>query len=186
MDIATHAVTLISIVVGLGLTEMFGSLHRLIRNRERVRWDILPLIWVATLFLLVINYWWAVYLHLDGSQQARTAAQLGLSLVAPILLFLATASVLPHFEPDEEWDMRRHYDRQRKVFILTFALYQVSTFTTAAIVGSMHWDYLAVVRVVIFGLLLSTLATNNRRWDWAAVLAILAFLCVRLTMQVVR
>ena len=94
---------------------------------------------------------------------ARTAAQLGLSLAAPILLFLATASVLPHCEPDEEWDMRRHYDRQRKVFILTFALYQVSTFVTAAIVGKKHWDYLAVIRVVIFGLLVSTLATNNRR-----------------------
>jgi hypothetical protein len=186
MDVEAHSITLISIIVGLGLTEMFGNLHRLIRNRERVRWDALPLAWVATLFLLVINYWWALYLHLDGSTQARTAAQMGLSLAAPILLFLATASVLPHFEPDEKWDMRRHYDRQRKVFILTFALYQVCTFTTALIVGSMSWDYLAVVRVVIFALLVSTLATNNRRWDWAAVLAIFAFLCVRLTMQVVR
>ena len=58
--------------------------------------------------------------------------------------------------------------------------------TLSGPVGSMSWDYLAVVRVVIFALLVSTLATNNRRWDWAAVLAIFAFLCVRLTMQVVR
>jgi hypothetical protein len=186
MGAEAHSITLISIIVGLGLTEMFGNLHRLIRSRELVRWDALPLVWVATLFLLVINYWWALFLHLDGSEQARTAAQMGLSLAAPILLFLATASVLPHFEPDEEWDMRRHYDRQRKVFILTFALYQVSTFTTALVTGTMAWDFLSVVRVTIFALLVSMLLTSSRRWDWFGVLVIMTALFVRLTMQVVR
>jgi hypothetical protein len=38
IDIATHSATLISIVIGLGMTEMFGNLYRLIRNRSRVRW----------------------------------------------------------------------------------------------------------------------------------------------------
>lgn len=42
MDFTAHAVTLISIVIGIGLTEMFGNLHRLIRNRTRVTWDWLP------------------------------------------------------------------------------------------------------------------------------------------------
>ena len=39
MDIATHSVTLISIIIGIGLTEMFGNLHRLIRNPTQVTWD---------------------------------------------------------------------------------------------------------------------------------------------------
>ena len=42
MDITEHSLTLISIIIGLGLTEMFGNLHRLIRNRSRVTWDWLP------------------------------------------------------------------------------------------------------------------------------------------------
>ena len=186
MDIATHAVTLISIVVGLGLTEMFGKLYRLIRNRKRVRWDFLPLAWVVTLFLLVLNFWWSLFLRMDGSSRASTVAEFGLILLPPILLFVATASVLPDFSGEDDWDMRRDYGEQRKVFILTFALYQVSTFTTALVTGTMAWDYLSFVRVGIFSLLVSMLLTNNRRWDWFGVLAIMAALLIRLTTQVVR
>lgn len=69
---------------------------------------------------------------------------------------------------------------------MTFALYQVSTFTTALVVGRLAWDFVSVVRVLIFFLLLSMLLTNNRRWDWTGVLAIMAFLLYRLTTQVVR
>ena len=186
MDITAHSIALISIIVGLGLTEMFGNLHRLIRNRARVSWDFLPLAWAATLFVVVLNYWWAVYLGLDGSHQARTAAEFGLILAPPLLLFLATASVLPNFEPGGDWDMRAHYQAQRRVFILTFAIYQISTFTTVLLVGGLGWNFLSIVRAVIFLLLVSMLFINRRLWDWAAVLAILVFLFIRLTTQVVR
>jgi hypothetical protein len=186
MDIATHAITLISIVIGLGLTEMFGKLYRLIRNRKRVSWDFLPLAWVATLFLLVLNFWWALFLGFDGSSKARSVAEFGLILLPPILLFVATASVLPDFSGEDDWDMRRDYDEQRKVIILTFALYQVSTFTTALVIGRMSWDFLSIVRVAIFALLISMLLTNSRRWDWLAVVAIMTALLIRLTTQLVR
>ena len=186
MDITAHSVTLISIIIGLGLAEMFGNLFRLIHNRSRVQWDFLPLAWVVTLFFLVLNYWWALYLHLDGSQQARTAAEFGIILAPPLLLFVATASVLHGFGPDNDWDMRRHYEGQRKVYILTFALYQVSTFTTALVVGDLAWNFLTIVRFIIFALLISLLFTKSRYWDWVAVLTIMAALFVRLNMQVVR
>ena len=66
MDIVSHSITLIAIIVGLGLTEMFGNLHRLIRNRSRVTWDWLPVVWAATLLILVVNYWWSLYLGVSG------------------------------------------------------------------------------------------------------------------------
>ena len=186
MDIAAHSVTLISIVIGLGLTEMFGNFYRLIRNRVRVQWDAQPLAWMATLFFLILNYWWALFLRLDGSQKADTVAEFGLVLTSPVLLFLASAIVLPNVSSADQCDMRRDYEAQRKVIALTFALYQLSTFTTALIVGTMNWDFLSVVRVAIFALLVSMLATNSRRWDWVVVLAIMAALLMRLTTQVVR
>lgn len=186
MDMATHAITLISIIIGLGLTEMFGKLYRLIRNRRRVHWDLLPLAWVVTLFLLVLNFWWFLFLRLDGSSQTGTVADFGFILLPSILLFVATASVLPDFSGEGEWDMRRDYDEQRRVIILTFALYQVSTFVTAVVVGRMEWDLLSLVRVGIFALLVSMLLTNSRRWDWTAVITIMTILIVRLTTQVIR
>ncbi|MDP1912517.1 hypothetical protein [Brevundimonas sp.] len=186
MDIAEHSITLISIIVGLGLTEMLGNLLRLIRKRDQVRWDPLALAWVAGMVLLVLNYWWALYLGLDGSGQARTAAELGLVLAPPLLLFVTTASALPNFEPDSDWDMRRHYAAHRKVFILTFALYQVSTWAVALLTGSISLDIRTVSRAAVLALLVSMLVIKSRRWDWACVLMILGLLALRLTTQVVR
>ena len=186
MDITTHLVTLISIIIGIGLTEMLGNLHRLIRNRRRVKWDWLPVTWSAVLLLLVINYWWSIYLGVSGLGQTRNAAEFGLILVPPILLFLTTASVLPNFEGASEWDMRRHYADQRKTFIVTFALYQCSTWATASVVGTLGWNLISTVRAIILLMLLLSLLLNRRRWDWAVVLVILVILTFRLTTQALR
>ena len=50
MDIREHSVTLVSVVIGLGLTELLGNLNRLIRARGTVRWHGLPVAW--TLYVL--------------------------------------------------------------------------------------------------------------------------------------
>lgn len=186
MDIVAHSTTLISIIIGLGLTEMFGNLHRLIRNRSRVTWDWLPVAWAAALLIFVVNYWWSIFLGATGSVQANNAAELGSIMVSPILLFLTTASVLPNFDPDSEWDMRRHYEAQRSVFILTLALYQVSTWATAILIGTFGWNFISVVRGINLTLLFAMLMVNKRRWDWVGVLVIMALLIFRLTTQVVR
>jgi hypothetical protein len=186
MDITAHSVTLISIILGIGLTEMLGNLHRLIRNRPRVTWDWLPVTWTAALLLLVINYWWSIYLGVSGLSQLTNAAGFGLLLIGPILLFLTTASVLPNFDADSEWDLRRHYAEHRKTFIVTFALYQCTTWTTAMIVGTLGWNVISVVRAIILLLLVLMLSFNKRRWDWIGVLAILGILAFRLTTQVLR
>jgi hypothetical protein len=186
MDIVTHSVTLISIIVGLGLTEMFNNLHRLIAERRRVRWDPLPFVWMAALFMLVLNYWWGLYLRLDGSQLARTAAQFGLILLPAILIFLSTASVLPKFEATEEWDMRLRYQTQRKVFLVAFALFQVCTGSLALMLGRYGWDVATVARTIILVLLVAMLIVRSRRLDWVGAVTITGLLAYRLMDQTVR
>jgi hypothetical protein len=118
LDIINHAVTLISIIVGIGLTEMFGNLHRLIRNRSQVSWDWLPVLWAASLLVLVINYWWAIYQGIIGLDRLSNAAELGLILIQPILLFLLAASVLPSFGAAGTCDMRHYYEDSHNAAIM--------------------------------------------------------------------
>src|SRR5687767_6482333 len=186
MDIATHSVTLISIIIGIGLTEMFGNLHRLIRNRADVAWDWLPVAWSTVLLLLVVNYWWAIYQGIIGIGQLSNAAELGLILVQPIVLFLLTASVLPNFGTTRKWDMRRYYDEHRGTFIITFVFYQIVTSAVAFIVGTWGWNIASLARVTILLLLVLALVIGKRRFDWITSLAILAVLLLRLTTQLVR
>ena len=61
--------TLVSIVVGLGLTELLLTFYQLFRARRRVEWDVLPLAWAALLLIVVVNYWWgirAIMAHASG------------------------------------------------------------------------------------------------------------------------
>ena len=136
--------------------------------------------------LLVVNFWWSIYLGVSGLTQAHNAAEFGLLLIQPSLLFLTTASVLPSFDADCEWDVRRHYDEHRKTFIATFILYQCTTWTTAIVVGTLGWNVISVVRAIILLLLLTMLLFNRRLWDGIGVLGILGILFFRLTTQVVR
>jgi hypothetical protein len=186
MDITSHALTLVSIILGIGLTEMFGNLHRLIRNRSRVTWDWLPVVWSAILLLIVVNYWWSIYLGASGFQQASSAAEFGLILIPPILLFLATASVLPNFDANSEWDMRRYYDEHRKTFIITQILYACSTWIVAVTIGTFGWNAGSVVRAVNISLMVLLVLLNKRRWDWIGVAFILSTIVYRLTTQVMR
>jgi hypothetical protein len=165
---------------------MFGNLHRLIRNRSRVTWDWLPVVWSVILLLIVINYWWSIYLGLSGFQEASNAVEFGLILIPPILLFLATASALPNFDAGSEWDMRRYYDEHRKTFIVTQILYACSTWVVAIVIGTFGWNPGSVVRAVNISLMVLLVLLNKRRWDWIGVTIILSTLVYRLTTQVMR
>ena len=183
MDILQHLTTLVSIVVGLGLTEMLSRLLRLIHNRERIRWDALPIAWAALSVVMVLNYWWGLYVGASGLAQVTNAVQFGLLLLPAILLFLTTASVLPQFEAGDDWNMSEAYVAQRRIVIATFILFQCGTWISAMIVGTFGWNAVSVIRVAIIAVLGLMLLINRRRMDWIGVGLIFAMLAWRLSTQ---
>src|SRR5476649_2702355 len=84
---------LISIVLGLGITNLLTGFAALIRNRGRVRvyWP-MP-IWMITLFLIHIQTWWAMF-GLRGVQSWSFGAFL-VVLMQPVCLFIMTALIVP-------------------------------------------------------------------------------------------
>jgi hypothetical protein len=186
MDVANHSVTLISIVIGLGLTELLGNLHRLMRARASVHWDALPFVWTAAVLILLLNYWWSLVLGRDGSQLAHTAAQFGLLLIHPLLLFLLCASVLPK-APAEGLDMRRAYESERQVFVWLFVLYMLGNWTLSLLINQhIVWTLPTVQRAVASVLLVSLLFVKDRRWDWIAAVGVLIAVIWRISTQAVR
>jgi hypothetical protein len=182
----THSVTLISIVIGLGLTELLMNFHRLLRARAQVRWDGLPLLWTATVLIFLLNYWWALIRGLDGSRLAHTAGEYGLLLAHPILLFLLCATVLPRAS-EEGIDMRAAYARERDVFVLLFLLYVIGNWTLAFLIAPVAWtSSTTILRLAASALIVSLLLIKNRRWDWVVAAAILVLGASRLTLQDVR
>jgi len=91
-----YIAALLSIIVGLGLTDLAQSLRELVRPRRRVDWHWLPLLWAATTFLLTVQIWWNSFSFLTGATSAFFIAY----LFTFLLLYLACAFALP----DPEWE----------------------------------------------------------------------------------
>ena len=122
MDAFDYLSVLLSIVLGLGLTQLLTALGRLIRGRARVRFDWPPLLAAAMLFLAFVQLWWTSF----GLRTRTSWSFLGFFtvLLQAVLLYMAAALVLPESvtEPSDEGpgepasagvaDLRRHYERQ--------------------------------------------------------------------------
>jgi len=50
-----YLIALVSIIVGLGLTDLARSLRELVRPGREVRWHWLPLAWAAIAFTVIVQ-----------------------------------------------------------------------------------------------------------------------------------
>jgi hypothetical protein len=96
-----YLVALISIIVGLGLTDLAQSFRELIRPGHPVRWDGLPLAWSALVFLMIILTWWQGFRILKDPSLGDGGGPLFLAyLLFFLLLYLCCAFALP----DPDWE----------------------------------------------------------------------------------
>ncbi len=112
---------LISIVLGLGITNLLTGLAVLVRRRGALvlYWP-LP-VWIVTLFLIHVQTWWAMF----GLREVRVwnfPAFLTV-LMQPVLLFLMSALILPEAgDGSERVDLRAAYFRESRWFFVTLIL----------------------------------------------------------------
>ncbi len=104
---------LLSIILGLGLTQLLTATGRLIRHRDRVRVHWLPLLWAAILLLVYVQVWWSMYgLRFRADW---TFGAFGIVLAQTATLYLMAAVALPE-EVDTGTDLGAHFDRQHRWF----------------------------------------------------------------------
>ncbi len=171
-----HALVFVSIIVGVAVTDEIVSLHRLLRARRRVRWDVLPLAVAALVMLLLVQIWWSA--AAPGTKVVTIGAFLP-QLIELILLVLLAAAALPDEVPGDGIDLRRFYDEEGSyvwtLFTLAFAWTILSQIvdrvetgvSVAAAAGSLGSD-------IVFLLLVATLIAVRRRWWHMVVLALLS------------
>jgi hypothetical protein len=114
MDAFSYLSVLLSIIIGLGLTQVLTAIGRLIRHRDRVRPDWLPLLWAAVMLLIYVQVWWSMF----GLRHYRDWTFLSFLIVLTQTgtLYLMAAVALPE-QPDESGlDLREYYGRQHRWF----------------------------------------------------------------------
>ena len=88
-----YLAVLLSIVLGLGVTQLLTGVGRLVQARARVRAYWPPLAWVGLLLLIHVQTWWAMFDLRD--HRGWTLLKFLVVLATPACLSLMTALVLP-------------------------------------------------------------------------------------------
>lgn len=105
---------LVSIVIGLAITQLLSGTARLIQLRHRVRAHATTFCWMATLFVIDTQIWWAAF-DRRGAVHWNFFAFL-MFLAMPVLAFLASYLVLPELGDEDRPDLAASFDRNRPWF----------------------------------------------------------------------
>ncbi|HEY0368074.1 MAG TPA: hypothetical protein VGC85_00625 [Chthoniobacterales bacterium] len=125
MDEFGYLSVLLSIIIGLAMTEILQGLRRAMLSHATIKRYWPTRVWAVTILLVCTQTWWAMF---DLRQRHDWEFdQFLVLLVQTILLYLAAGLVFPEFERGEDVDLREHYFRQRKRF---FALLIVMVVTS--------------------------------------------------------
>lgn len=114
MDAFGYVSVIFSVVIGLGLSHLLTGLTELVKARERVRFYWVHLVWVALTFVGHVFLWWTMW-NLRQLRVWNFFSFLFL-LLAPVIMFVAAAFLMPKVEPGARLDLREYFYENRTAF----------------------------------------------------------------------
>jgi hypothetical protein len=114
MDSFSYLSVLLSIILGLAITQVLLGFRGLILTRAKVKLYLPTLIWAGLALLIAIQAWWASF----GLRTRVSWTFLGFIMIVlqAISVYMATAVVLPDISGDSIVDLRDHYFAHRSWF----------------------------------------------------------------------
>ena len=126
-----HVLVVMSIVLGLAVTQLLKGAAQLYRARARVRTYWLHWAWTALLVVFSLLLWWTYWNYRSITEWNFICFVLYLS---PAVAFYFLASIAFPDPADNVVDLRAYYFSNRTGFFGTFAIYAVLAGLTAIVV----------------------------------------------------
>jgi len=171
---------LILIITGLAISDMVVSLHSVLLNRHKVKWDWLALLAAAYIFLMIVNSWGISFQTFRGEEVNPPLWQF-LELLGQIIpLYLAARAVLPDEVGSKGSDLAAHYARVSRYFwtaiATTLLLYLIGSSVVASdgVVANLEAKWGTVAQLL---LILSLIIVPARRFHAIVLPLILAVFC---------
>ena len=118
MDAFSYLSVLLSIILGLAITQILQGYRSLLLARGRVRFYGPTLIWSVLLLVIVAQLWWASFGL--ARHQGWTFVQFSIVLLQTVLLYMMAGLVLPDMPEREPIDLRAHFHREQRAFFAIF------------------------------------------------------------------
>jgi hypothetical protein len=130
----------LSLLLGLGVTRLLTGVVGVFQARSRatVRW--VPLVWAAAIFITQLQFWWAI-IELETLVKTWTIGHFASLLLLPLLLFVASALVLPQ-TLDAEEDLATFFERDGRWGLVCLSAYSVLAIGANALLfdaGPLSW-----------------------------------------------
>ena len=164
VDAFSYLSVLLSIIIGLGITQILTAVGRIIRHRDRVRADWLPLLWAAVLLVVYVQVWWAMF----GLRNVRvwTFASFIAVLTQTATLYLMAAVVLPEQVDEQPIDLFAYYERHHRWFFGFFlATLVVSVLKDVLINGGLPAPLNLGFHILLAVVILSAIIVRRRRYQ---------------------
>jgi hypothetical protein len=120
MKTAEYLSVLVSIIIGLGLSQVLSGVANLLVDRKRVRFHWAWALAVTLVFLANVQFWWSTFSV--GDAVATNFFSFIFFLLSPIALYLSAVLILPDFEGEGDIDLRAHFDTNVRWFLGTTAV----------------------------------------------------------------
>ena len=136
MDAFSYLSVLLSIILGLAITQVLQGFRGLMLARSRIRGYWPSVAWAILLLLLDVQVWWAMYeLRL---RQDWSFLGFAVVLAQTIPLYLGAGLVFPDIGIEGSVDLRRHYyENHRWFFSLLILLLVISIGKEAILLGKL-------------------------------------------------
>ncbi|UGY10193.1 hypothetical protein [Phyllobacterium pellucidum] len=114
----SRIVTVLSMVLGLGVTRLLLGLVTVFRIRRESPLDWVSLAWAAILFTIQLQYWWAITL-LPSVKPTFSFPDFTFLVLLTLMLFLSAALMLPSRSEDEKNGLRAYFEHDGRYALLS-------------------------------------------------------------------
>jgi hypothetical protein len=114
MDAFSYLSVLLSIVLGLALTQILQGYRSMLLAKGRVRHSATVLIWSGQFVAIVAQAWWASFGLRDRAHWDFLAFAVILGQMC--MVYMAAALVFPDIPPSGDVDLGDHWERHRGAF----------------------------------------------------------------------
>jgi hypothetical protein len=131
MDLFEYLMVMVSLIVGLGLTQVLRGVGRIVRSSRRFS---VVTLWAVFLFLLYIQMWWSLWDLRDLSDWTQFSFVYVIGI--PCSLFATTELLLPQLTaPDIDW--REHFFSVRPWLLGVFAVFLLLSHSWSYVLGDL-------------------------------------------------
>ena len=174
-ELFSYLSAFVTIVLAVALADMIQSSHRLLRARNRVKWDARPLVFGGVVALCVVSEFFSLWSTFDITQ--LSIGRLLWFLSVPTFYAFLAYSVLPDEVPDEGTDLSDFWDAEHRLWAVMWLTATTLDFARALEpTVSQGGDLLPALKFmapIAAGALLSAAIiyfARRKAWSWVGLL----------------